>query len=113
MSIRISVLKILCNIYVDNFIQSSLLLYGAPTILMLCFQDRHSSSLSFSICDLMVFSHEITFCSMVSQNMCFMFEFGEVFLKVEDCFIELLFEFRNLHNYILFYVFHRDRKIAK
>ena len=49
----------------------------------------------------------------LSQNMCFMFEFGEVFSKVKDCFDEQMFDFRKLHIDIMFLFFHRDRKIAK
>ena len=62
--IRKYFLRIL-HIYVENLMQSALLLYRIPTILILCFLDRCSSSLSFSICDLIVFSHKITFCSIV------------------------------------------------
>ena len=65
LSIRIYFVRILHNIFVDNLMQSALLLYGIPTILILCFLDRCSSSLIFSICDLIVFSHKITFSSIV------------------------------------------------
>ena len=63
--------------------------------------------IDFSICDLIVFSHKIAFfCSgtHLLQEICLLFEFIEVFSKVEDCFIELLLNLRKLHIDILFYL---------